>query len=317
MYNRNSTKKRVALREWIILGICVIAICGFIITSERGAVVVYEGMTFTAHTIIPSIFPVMLISDLMTRSGALEHICSLFAPLMHKLRLNPSLLTPLIVGSVCGFPAGAKCVRKSQEQGLISTKEADCILASSNCASPAFVISAVGIGMYSSMLKGLVLWLFCYLSCITLSFVLIPKQKETCKLKVQNTVRGAVSFSELFCESVKSTSASMLNMFCLITFFHSLCKTAVYAFERAGVSHVYSSILSGILEIGSGCNSASYLSDPYSICITAFSVGFGGLCVFFQVKNEAHKNASMLPYLTIKAVCGIISTFFAYFILQY
>ena len=316
MYNPTTSQHRIQIKQWLLFGLFAAAICGYIVSSERGSTTVFEGMTFTAHAIIPSVFPVMLIAELMTRSGVLDHISSFFYPLMNRAKLNPHLLAPVLVGYVCGFPAGAKSVRRSVENGLISNEEANCLLAASNCAGPAFVISAVGSGMYSSAMKGFLLWFVCSTTCTLLSFVLIPRQHDPKKDIPKRMSNERVGFSELFCESVKSTSLSILNLFCLITFFYSLSKSAVYALEQAGINSVYCSIASGLLEIGSGCASAAFLPDPYSICITAFSVGFGGMCVFFQVKNEAHRGARMTAYLTIKAVCGVISTLFACFLLQ-
>lgn len=315
MYERASIQHRIK-KESLIFVLCLGCILGYISCSGNGSSAIYRGMVFTAQTIIPSIFPVMLISDILSRSGVLATVCSGFAPVMKKAKLNPALLPPIAVGAFCGFPAGAKCVRASVEQGLITNREADCILAASNCAGPAFVISAVGVGMYSDAKIGVLLWLVSFFLCCVMSYILVPKQKDPRHSPNCAQSSAAKSLSSLFCESIKSTSLSIMNLFFMITFFYALCRNIQYVLIGAGVDPLFSAAGGALLEIGSGCSSAMLLPAPYSLCLTAFSVGFGGSCVFFQVKNEAHKNADMRLYLTTKAVCGLISSFFAYFLLQ-
>lgn len=315
MYDR-ICEHHITKKESLIFVLCLGCILGYISCSGNGSSAIYRGMVFTAQTIIPSIFPVMLISDILSRSGVLATVCSGFAPVMKKAKLNPALLPPIAVGAFCGFPAGAKCVRASVEQGLITDREADCILAASNCAGPAFVISAVGVGMYSDAMIGVLLWLVSFVTCCALSYILVPKQKDAQRSPASVQFSAPSSLSELFCESIKSTSLSILNLFFMISFFYALSRNVQYVLICAGVAPLYAAAGGALLEIGSGCSSAMQLPIPYSVCTTAFAVGFGGTCVFFQVKNEAHKNADMRIYLTIKAVCGVVSSFFAYFLLQ-
>ena len=84
--------------------------------------------------------------------------------------------------------------------------------------------------------------------------------------------------------------------------------------EKIDFSPITAAVVCCVLELGNGCYLASSLGTLAS-CICAFAVGFGGFCVFFQVKAAAHENSDMRIYLTIKLLCGLISALFAFFLL--
>lgn len=315
MYNVLSQKSKIPKSEFFILFICASCIFLFLTSSQNTTQRVYEGLVFCARKIIPSVFPIMFTTDILLRSGALTFTSSLLSPIMLKIKKNPAAVIPCIAGTICGFPVGAKIIRDIEKKGDITKKEADYLLAGSNCAGPAFVISSVGVGMYSNIKLGVVLWLVSVVTSILLSLWLLPEYTQ----KISNSAKyyhKKTSFADIFCTSAKNTSLSILNIVCLITFFYTLSETLGGMMMRAGASKITIAIISALLELGSGCSKSSMLSLPYSICLSAFAVGFGGICVYFQVKSEAHEEANMRSYLLIKTVCGLVSSIFAFFLLQ-
>ena len=313
MYNVYHQKSKKL--ELLILIMCLSCIILFLIYSKRTAQRVYEGLIFCAGTIIPSVFPIMLITDILLRSGALSLVSTLLMPIMLKAKKNPAAAIPCLAGMICGFPIGAKIVRDMETNGEISKAEADHLLAASNCASPAFVISTVGAGMYSDIKLGISLWCVSTLTSLILSLWLLPefdpKTQHRTKLERKNT-----NFAELFCTSAKNTYLSILNIVCLITFFYTVSETLGEIMSQIGASEFTVALASALLELGSGCSKSSILIMPYSVCLSAFAIGFSGICVYFQVKSEAHTGANMKIYLLIKTVCGLVSSLFAFFVLQ-
>ena len=303
MYNVSTQKTNDQKSELSILIVCLTCIFLFLTSAQSTAQRVFEGLVFCARKIIPALFPVIFTTDILQRSGALSFASSLLYPLMLKTKKNPAVIIPCLAGLICGFPVGAKIIRDTEKKGDITKKEADCLLAGSNCASPAFVISSVGAGMYSNIKLGVALWLVSTLMSLLLSLWLLPDKDENTPNHPKHQ-HNKTSFAETFCESAKSTSASILNIVCLITYFYTLSETLGWLMIRSGASEVTVALLGSLLELGSGCNKSSMLSSPYSVYLSAFAIGFSGICVYFQVKSEAHDGANMQIYLLIKTVCS-------------
>ncbi len=309
---QKETKNNSAL---LILFLCVSCIILFLSSPQRTSQRVYDGLVFSAVGIIPSVFPVMLTADILLRSGALSFITERLSWVFLKLKRNPEVILPCMVGMICGFPVGARYVCELTKKGKLTKQEADCILAASNCAGPAFVISTIGAGMFSSAKTGVSLWLVSTGTSAVLSLILLPSYTPPPMpaLKAGRSYRPKPAFSEILCLSAKSTSLAVLNIACLITYFYTLSDVLSDLIVKAGQSELLSAASAVILELGGGCRRAGELSMPYSLCLSAFGVGFGGMCVYCQVKSEAHEGADMRKYLLIKAVCGAISALFAFF----
>ncbi|MEE1356575.1 MAG: nucleoside recognition domain-containing protein [Clostridia bacterium] len=307
-------KQRTKRTQSIVFALlCCACMLLFIFDSAHITALIYNGIFFALKKIIPSLFPFLLLSDILISTGVLWSVSKKLAPFFIRLKLNPSIVIPMTLGLVCGFPIGAVCVKEFHEKGFLSKKEADCALALSNCASPAFVISAVGENMLGDASLGVFLWLCAVLVSFSMSLLFMPKYKE--KEHTFNMAEGDdFDFASAFVRSAKKSAMSMLNIGVLISFFYMLCSLCVSFLEKIDFSPITAAVVCCVLELGNGCYLASSLGTLAS-CICAFAVGFGGFCVFFQVKAAAHENSDMRIYLTIKLLCGLISALFAFFLL--
>ena len=71
---------------------------------------------------------------------------------------------PLIMGSISGYPIGAKVVSDIYTNNLISKKDAEKVLAFTNNSGPLFILGTVGIAFFNNQKIGLIL-LFTHFSC--------------------------------------------------------------------------------------------------------------------------------------------------------
>ena len=103
-----------------------------------------NGLLLWYSSVVPALFPFMVLSSLIVASGSLS---VLMAPA--RLVLGPLLglsaegCYTLLSGLVCGFPMGAKTCADFLSRGQISLKEGKFLMAVCNHASPMFLLGYV------------------------------------------------------------------------------------------------------------------------------------------------------------------------------
>lgn len=137
---------------------------------------VNDTLRVCAVSVVPSLFPFMVISSLLTQSAP-----SLFSGSSGHIPFSkmpyPALLA-LFLGSFCGFPVGIVTTAGLKKRGLITRDEAERLSAVSNNAGPAFVIEVVGCTFWGSRAIGIKLYLIQMIaSWILAVFILRSKSR--------------------------------------------------------------------------------------------------------------------------------------------
>jgi hypothetical protein len=141
--------------------------CFVLILRNSDAAIEYmgRGLTLCARTVIPSLFPFMVVSELLVSSGAGEALGRLFSGVMRRVfGVSGAGASAVFLGSACGFPVGARTAVGLLDRGVISKSECEHLLTFVSNPSSAFLISAVGAGLYGNRRLGVALYLV-VLSC--------------------------------------------------------------------------------------------------------------------------------------------------------
>lgn len=103
-----------------------------------------NGLLLWYSSVVPALFPFMVLSSLIVASGSLSILMApvrlVFGPL---LGLSAEGCYTLLSGLVCGFPMGAKTCADFLSRGQISLKEGKFLMAVCNHASPMFLLGYV------------------------------------------------------------------------------------------------------------------------------------------------------------------------------
>ena len=103
-----------------------------------------NGLLLWYSSVVPALFPFMVLSSLIVASGSLSVLMApvrlVFGPL---LGLSAEGCYTLLSGLVCGFPMGAKTCADFLSRGQISLKEGKFLMAVCNHASPMFLLGYV------------------------------------------------------------------------------------------------------------------------------------------------------------------------------
>ena len=114
-----------------------------------------NGLLLWYSSVVPALFPFMVLSSLIVASGSLSILMApvrlVFGPL---LGLSAEGCYTLLSGLVCGFPMGAKTCADFLSRGQISLREGKFLMAVCNHASPMFLLGYV----YPLFHGNLLLW---------------------------------------------------------------------------------------------------------------------------------------------------------------
>lgn len=277
--------------------------------------------------IIPSLLPFFVISRLILKTGAIHVISRLFGPVIRPLfNLPGQAAFPLVTGWFSGYPSGAKVTVDLYENGLLTKKEAQRLLAFCNNSGPLFIAGAVGTGFFRSPKLGLLLLVCHLLASISVGIVygLFSRMKgsggETGKpVRVDTKVSmNGHMLTDAILDSVKV----LLQISGTIIFFAVLVQTLETAgiFTAIGnlfVSRQADAFMEGLKAFVAGSLEITYglylLSTSAGIplylktLLTAFLCGFGGFSVHTQVTGLCPGEIKLKEYFWGKLAHGLFA----------
>lgn len=113
-----------------------------LVFSKYIALYVSDGLLIWFNHMIPALFPTILWSNLLIKSNQIRSVSKYLYKPLHKLfGVTPNGAYVIIVGFLCGFPLGAKCISDLYKEAMIDKNEATYLLSFCNLIGPAFVIS--------------------------------------------------------------------------------------------------------------------------------------------------------------------------------
>ena len=258
-----------------------------------------DGLSLSVKCVIPSVFPFLILSDLYVAYGMPEEIKPLAAFISKLIKIPKIALRPIICGWLCGFPVGMKITSELYSSGCLSRRDAERICAVSNTPSPAFVIGAVGCGMWGSSTLGIIM-----LICVLTSSVITGCIFRKCGSTENRSLNVASSFD--FVESVKSAGVNSVTISSFIIIFSVITGLV----GDLALPSIFLGIISAILELTNACRFLSAdigISDAISFMLTGLSLGFGGASVAMQsyifIRNS---DLRISRYLGLKLINGCI-----------
>lgn len=234
-----------------------------------------EGLKICFYTVLPSLFPFMVLASYIVKSDIFSPVYKAIAPVTKLLFKQPPCTVGVIVMSLIGgFPIGAKMTASLLERGQITKNQAQrlngfCI----NCG-PAFAVTAVGAAMYRSRRAGIII----YLSLCISSAVLGTASSFFDDGEVSAAPSRSIGQSPLaaLSSSVAESVQSVLGICAWIVLFSALTG----CIEAAEINEAVYKTLACVLEVTKGCTLAA---GYFPITVVAAVIGFGGFCVHCQI----------------------------------
>lgn len=307
VYVQGDGMKRYIFRDGLILAVVALSFLGFLLYTEPVHIAVGEALRLCAGSLIPSLFPTMVVSSFLVESGVSRGLGRAFDRGMRFLfRVPGTCIVSFLPGLVAGYPVGAKTALALYESGQCSRGEAERLLAFANNAGPAFLLGAVGVGMYSSLRLGAILYLFHVLSALMVGFLFRFWKGKEVPMPTFPPGEERGSLAAAFTKSVRDSAVSSLHITAFVTFFSAVsCVLSESGFlpglgEWLGFPVPF---LAGVLEMSGGV--AGLIEQGGEIAMVAFLVGWAGFSVHFQVMSfVGEKRISLVPYFVGKLLQG-------------
>ncbi len=264
----------------------------FLLFSRGTAAAANKALSLVLARVLPSLLPFMVLSGILLRLDRAGE------------RNGKGSRRAVFFGFLCGVPVGASLLADLEDG------EKERVLPLASLLSPSFCVSFLG-DAYGSPLVGALLFLSSLLAAL-LAHRLLHKKRTARKSSPKKENAGPLSLPALLTGAVGSAASSAGTVAVCVVFFSCLSSALGALAERVGAPARILPLLSGLLEVSSGCASALALPRPVSLPLCAFFVGFGGLSAAFQSLSAA-KTDKLLPYLLEKLLTGALSLLFFLF----
>ena len=296
----NNHQKKDFYSTTHIFTIALLALLILILMPETCLEGARRGLILWYNTLLPTLFPFFLITRLII-----------------ELDLCPKVLRPyypVFVGLLAGYPAGALTCSEMSKRGLLSRSKAQCLLIACNNASPAFLINYVNCCCLDLTGHRFIIWM----SVISSSFIIAifyymlfcntDNTEYTPTASPVSSTPDDVPVSSVV-EAVMMHSFEILVMIGGYVIIFSILAAILMVFPVSGLC---AAVLSGILEVTTGCGLIAGLTPDIPLYIKSAAAaalcGFGGLSAILQTNSAIRASKlSIKKYILHKSICGILS----------
>ena len=262
---------------------------------------VNDGLRLCFNVIIGSVFPFLILTDIIICTSHFENIKWLRLPFEKLFKINGCAISAFLIGIICGFPIGVKVSADLYKNGYISKNECERLIGFSNNTGPAFIISGIGFGMRGSIRDGIILYISMVVSAIISGLISgrnkKPSSKKTSKFKTNYN----------FSASVKSSALNTLYICAFIVLFSIVCGLV----KSIVTNELLFSLIIPFIEVSNSAkilSKASLFSRDIGLILTSFAISFSGISVHMQAKSFLlGTDISMRFYYVTKFLQGCIS----------
>ncbi len=288
----------------ILLSFLILALSAFVSVFLSPYITKYtvDGLHLCANTIIGSVFPFLILTDVIVGFARFDSIGWLRLLFEKLFKINGYAITAYAVGLICGFPLGVKVAVDLYNRGFISKDECERLMGFSNNTGPAFVIGGVGFALRGSIKDGIILYFSMLISSVFSGFI-IGLGKDSTSGRAEREYEISYDFTS----SVKNAATNTLNICAFVVFFSVICGILSLVIKNGAVY----SILVSISEVSNAAKALARSPYPRSInlALTSFAISFSGVSVHTQARCFVYgTDLSMKRYWGAKIIQGITAS---------
>jgi len=312
----------------IIFGVMVIIISN----PKRFTSGTISGLKLFINSVLPGLFPFMLLTKLLTEIGFLYKSTFKLNKFSRKLFGTPGVsLYALSMSVLSGYPIGAKIISDLYEKNLISQDDAKKMSVFCTTSGPIFIVGSVGSIMFQNIKIGIILYVSHILSSILLGifYNLICSNRTYSKHEIITPKIIATKNENIFSSAVSQTINSLFVVGAYITIFYLITEilNAFHIIEFISTNlfsllkftnisyETITGLIYGIIEVTRGCKELSLSISPLSVSICSGILSFSGLSIIMQsmafLKNTKIK---MHNFILSKVAHMILSMFLCFLI---
>ena len=324
---------RSRLRRLAAGGTAALLLALLALQPQRCAAACAEGIALWAKVVLPALFPFLVLTALLTKTGLAEGLGRKLAPLLRPLGLPAAGAGAFVLSILSGYPVGSRVVADLHKHGAIDARETERLSALCSTSGPMFILGSVGSGMFGDARAGAILFAAHLLGIFSVYFALLPLQKRrTAKRAAKGGRRRAASAAPPSARADNTVSlgesvqGAVLSVLCvggfiaiagvLIRLLEDLSllrlPTALLALclRPFGAEECAAGAVYAVLEATRGCAALS-AAGTQALPFAAFAITFGGACILAQqLTFLAPAGIRAGRFVGIKAIQGAASFLF-------
>lgn len=271
------------------------------------------------YKLLPAVFPYIFLTNVLIESGLIYHLSFGLSKVASKVFHIPKHCCPaVIISLLMGYPNAAKYIDSLYKNNAICPKQAQMLIGFTSNASPAYILTTIGISFYSSITLGVILLASHMLSSLILGILLGIKYKNIIQQtsNISYTLSKKTKGFEIISNSIFGTLKTLGVIFCFMAIFSSISNLIC---TTLNLSANVSCIISSLAEITNGLSAVSFstLGENTKILVTSFALSFGSFMILYQIYAVAHTcKVSFSIFLKHKVLHGTLSAIITYILIK-
>lgn len=144
-----------------------------IINPQETVISAAAGFKLWYTVVLPALFPFFVVAELLVSLKFVNFLGIMLEPVMRPIFRLPGCSSLVVVmGFTSGFPVGALLTKKLYDEKMLTANEAERLVCFTNNSSPLFILGAIGVGMFGSVILGYLLAVAHYLSNLLIGLFL-------------------------------------------------------------------------------------------------------------------------------------------------
>lgn len=293
----------------------------FVVTIEMlfNSSLIIESVNFSfslcINNLFPSLFPFMILSNILIEYGFVDIASEILKPLMNKIFKSHEYGSfILILSIISGSPSNAKYINELLNKKLLNEYDATKLLLFTHFVNPLFIINTIGVSFLNNKILGIIILVSHYLGNIIVGFIFRNYHilNTYSKINISNAIKSLKKKRNGFINVLTNSIISSINTLLIILGVITSCLIITTIIN-------INPLLNGILEITQGLKyiSTSNLELLKKVIIITFLISFGGFSIHAQVFSILNnKKIKYIPYLFARIIHGIISSFIVYILFK-
>ncbi|SCY68064.1 sporulation integral membrane protein YlbJ [Paenibacillus polysaccharolyticus] len=284
-----------------------------------------RGLSIWWDVLFPSLFPFLVLSELLLGFGIVHFLGTLLNPLMRPIfRVPGSGGFVFAVSCASGYPTGAKLTAQLWEQKLVTREEGERLVAFTTSSDPIFMIGAVSVGFFHNTSIAPILVASHYSAAILVGVLMrfhgrpaatLPSESPPAHGEHRNRFLSAIyamhearqadgrTLGELLRHAISSSLRLIIIVGGLVVFFSVIMELLVqtgwlgmlYTLTEQGLQlaglppSLSHSLVGGLFEVTLGAKEAGAASTSiplvFKVAAAAFVLSWGGLSVHAQIMS--------------------------------
>lgn len=274
----------------ILLTVLLVIIAVLVlVNSETVRLSVAKAIDTCLFSLVPSLMTFMTVAGFISNSACCDVLDRIFGRIVRLVFNLPENCTRVVLlGALGGYPCGARLIGDMLDKNEIDTATAQRMLRFCINASPAYVISAIGVGLFGSARIGFVIFLSHILTAWLIGALF--RGKKTPKTNTAKPQR--LPLSETFVKSVLDSTNSMISISGFaITFSTILALLDVTGITQAFITltkpltnnpDISRTVLYELFDVVTGTQASLQCPPMPALLLCSGAVSFGGFSIIAQ-----------------------------------